>query len=77
MNLFARFGIPDTIMSDNGTHFMEKDFKDFCKAFAIVHVLTAPYYIRSNDWVERFVRTFKRAFKKSDGNETVGDILQF
>ena len=62
--LFARFGIPDTIVLDNETQFMEKEFKDFCKAFLIVYITTAPYHLQSNGQVERFVDTFKQALKK-------------
>ena len=30
---FARFGIPDSIVPDNGTQFIAKAFDDFCKEF--------------------------------------------
>ena len=35
--LFTKFSIPNTIVSDNGTQFTTKKFKDFCKTFLIVH----------------------------------------
>ena len=74
--LFTRFDIPDTIVSNNGTQFTAKELKDFCKAFSIVPITTTLYHTRSNGLAERFVDTFKRAIK-SDGNEYVEDILQF
>ena len=74
---FARFGILDTILSDNETQFTAKVFKDFCKACPIVHISTAPYHPQSKGQVERFVDTFKQALKMSDGNEYVDNILQF
>ena len=75
--LFNRFGIPDTIVSDNGKQFTAKEFKDFCKAFLIVHISIRPYHLQSNGEAERFVDTFKQILKRSDGNESVDDILQF
>ena len=74
--IFARFGIPDTIVSDNGTQFTSKEFENFCKMFSITHMTTAPYHPRSNGQAERFVDTFKRALKKSDGSETEDELLQ-
>ena len=75
--LFIRFGIPDTIVSDNRTQFTASVFKDFCKAFLIVHITTAPHHPQFNGQAERFVDTFEQALKKSDGNESTDNILQF
>ena len=73
----AKFDILDTIVSNNGTQFTAKEFKDFCKAFSIVHITTAPYHSQSNGQTERFVDTFKQALKKTDGNKFIDDIPQF
>ena len=74
---FARFGILDTIVLDNGTQFAAKEFKDFYKVFLIIHITTAPYHARFNWQAESFLDTFKWALKMSDGNESVDNILQF
>lgn len=63
-DLFFRFGIPDTIVSDNRSQFTSADFKEFCKCQMTEHMSTSPYHPRSNGQVERFVETFKRALKK-------------
>ena len=59
--LFSRFGVPKTIVSDNGTQFTSKEFEEFCKALSIEHLTIAIYDPRSNGLAERFVDTFKRA----------------
>ena len=74
---FTRFVIPDTIMSDNGASFTATDCKDFCRVFLIVRIITTPYNFQSNEKVGKFVDTFKLTLKKSNGNESVDDILQF
>ena len=57
--IFTRFGISDTSVSDNGTQFMFKEFGDFCKEFFISHVITVPFCPRSNGQVEHFINPFK------------------
>ena len=73
--LFSRFGIPNTIVLDNGAQFSTKEFKEFGKAFSIVYTTTTLYHLRSNGQAEKFVDTFKRGLKKSDENEFVNDKI--
>lgn len=67
--MFARCGLPQTIVSDNGTQFHSELFKRMCEEGGIVHVTTAPYHPQSNDQAERFVDTLKHGIKKLRGEE--------
>jgi transposase InsO family protein len=42
--LCAQHGVPETIVSDNGTHFTSHEFREFCKANAVTfcHHRTTP-----------------------------------
>lgn len=60
---FARFGLPGTIVSDNGPQFASGEFELFCNN-GIIHIRTAPYHPQSNGHSGRFVDTMKRAMKK-------------
>ena len=74
--IFARFGVPDTIVSDNGTQFTASEFRVFCKSLAIKHITTPLYQRRSNGQAECYVSTFKRALKMSKGVEADKEMLQ-
>ena len=62
--LFAQFGIPESIVSDNGPQFVSAEFEQFCKRNGIKHIRVAPYHPSSNGLAERAVRIFKEGLKK-------------
>ncbi|XP_058817303.1 uncharacterized protein K02A2.6-like [Topomyia yanbarensis] len=62
--VFARFGAPETLVTDNGTQFTSEQLEKFCHDNAILHLKTAPFHPQSNGLAERFVDTFKRALRK-------------
>uniref|UniRef100_A0A674MJN5 Integrase catalytic domain-containing protein n=1 Tax=Takifugu rubripes TaxID=31033 RepID=A0A674MJN5_TAKRU len=61
---FSNHGLPELIVSDNGTCFTSIEFKEFLKKNGIRHVTSAPYHAASNGLAERAVQTFKRMMKK-------------
>ena len=62
--LFARFGVVDCVVSDNGSQFTSVEFKEFYENFQIKHITSPQYHPRSTGQAERFVNTLKRALKK-------------
>jgi len=75
LKLCAQHGVPETIISDNGTQFTSHEFGEFCKANAISHVLSPPYHPQSKGRTEHFVDTFKRSLLKLRGEGDVDKIL--
>ncbi|XP_043502770.1 uncharacterized protein K02A2.6-like [Polistes fuscatus] len=75
-SLFATHGIPEAIVSDNGTAFTSSDFQRFCKANAIRHILIAPFHPSSNGRAEQTVRSVKTTLRKvflESSNSVIGD----
>ena len=63
-NLFARFGMPKRILSDQGPEFESEIFREFCKAMEIDKVRTSPYRPTTNGCIERFHRTLNSMLGK-------------
>ncbi|XP_058064494.1 uncharacterized protein K02A2.6-like [Anopheles bellator] len=62
--LFAAYGTPITVVSDNGPQFTAEDFKTFLDRSGVCHhTRSAPYHPSSNGQAERFVQTVKRALR--------------
>ena len=62
-SIIFRFGLPHTIITDNGRQFDNQDFKDFCARFHIRHRLTSVGHPQSNGEVEVTNRTLLHGLK--------------
>ena len=61
--LFASYGLPEQVVSDNGPQFTASEFAIFLGKNAVKNIRSAPYHPSSNGAAEQFVQTFKRAMK--------------
>ena len=64
LNVFTTHGLPNTIVSDNGSVFMSDDFAKFVKQNGIEHIRTSPYHPALNGLAKRSVQTFKMGLKQ-------------
>ena len=67
---FARYGISDTIVSDNGPQFSADEFKQFSKEWGFEHMTSSPGYPQSNGKVEQAVKTVKNLTKRDKTSES-------
>ena len=70
--VFARYGIPDVIVTDNGSQFAV-----FAKSWMFQHITSSPHHPQSNGKAENAVKTVKRLFTKcreSDQSEFLAQL---
>ena len=67
--IFASFGVPESLVTDNGPSFVSEEFEQFLSKNAIKHKTSPPYHRASNGLAERAVQIVKKGIKKmSNGN---------
>jgi 2-hydroxy-3-keto-5-methylthiopentenyl-1-phosphate phosphatase len=42
--IFSRFGIPRIVISDGGSHFIDKSFQQYLSKYRIYHNIATPYH---------------------------------
>ena len=67
-HLFAVYGLPLQLVSDNGPQFVSAELSEFLQENGVKHIRSAPYHPASNGLAERFVRSFKEAMKAAEAS---------
>ena len=68
--MFADWGTPEFLVSDNGPQFRAKEFKDFCHSRNVTPIYTSPLHSSGNGQVERIIGTVKGMMKRSVRGQT-------
>ena len=75
--IFADFGLPEVVISDNGPQFGCAEFRAFAKKMDFVSSTSSPEYPEGNGMAERTVQTVKNAFIKSmEDGKSLQDSLR-
>ncbi|UYV65479.1 K02A2.6-like [Cordylochernes scorpioides] len=65
-SIFARHGIPETVVSDNGTQFgAAREFANFARQYGFTHVTSSPRFPQSNGMAEAGVKIANLILKKN------------
>ena len=77
--LFARYGLPKELVTDNGPQFTSTVFTRCMQENGIRHSRSAPYHLATNGAAERVVQTFKNFLRagKDDSGSHSQKLAQF
>lgn len=62
--LMAAQGLPEEVVSDNGSQLISEEFEEFLKKNGIKHTLSPPYHAQSNGAAERSIQDLKTSLIK-------------
>ena len=66
--LFSRFGVPQAVISDGGSHFCNKQFELLLKKYGVHHRVATPYHSQTSGQVEITYRKIKKILGKTVGS---------
>ncbi|XP_050908886.1 uncharacterized protein LOC127122625 [Lathyrus oleraceus] len=64
-NIFSRFGVPRALISDQGTHFINKLLENLLKKYNVKHKIATPYHPQTSGQVEVSNRQIKQILEKT------------
>ena len=70
---FARYGIPEQLITDGGPQYDSKEFSAFGEIYGFVHIKSSPEYPQSNGFAESQVKILKNIMKKTKQSDS--DVL--
>lgn len=78
-SIFARYGKPDILYSDNGPQFVNEKFQNFLENWEVIHRTSSPRFPQSNGFIERQVQTIKKTVKKAlyDNKDVYLTMLEY
>ncbi|XP_042412993.1 uncharacterized protein K02A2.6-like [Zingiber officinale] len=63
--IFPRFGVPKAVISDGGSHFIERQFENLLRKYGVSHKVATPYHPQTNGQAEISNREIKAILEKT------------
>jgi hypothetical protein len=79
--IFRRFGVPRYLITDGGTHFMERTFRNILRKYGVTHRVSSPYHPQTSGQLELSNWEIKTILEKtvrksrSDWSHKLNDTL--
>jgi transposase InsO family protein len=66
--IFSRFGVPRVVISDDGSHFINRQFRNLLEKYGVKHKIATPYNPQTSGQVEVSNREIKNILQKTVGH---------
>ena len=63
--IFPKFGTPRMVISDGGSHFIDKSFKQFLIEYGVKHNVATPYHPQTNGQAKTSNKQIKNILQKT------------
>ena len=63
---FARYGVPNKFLSDDGSQYVSQEFSSFAVAYDFQLITRSPFYVRATDKANQKQKKLKKMLQKSD-----------
>ena len=63
--IFARMGIPEVVVSDNGPCYRSAEFANFARTYDFIHRTSSPHHPSGNGFAEAYVKICKKILTKA------------
>jgi transposase InsO family protein len=63
--IFLRFGVPRMVISDGGTHFIDKNFRKYLAKYGIYHNVATPYHPQTSGQAKTLNKQIKNILRKT------------
>ena len=74
-DVFSNFGIPESIISNNGPCYKSQEFNTFCAKFEINHITGTSYNHQANSIAEHMIQTIKQLMVKTQSNSWLALLI--
>ncbi|RDX86070.1 gag-pol, partial [Mucuna pruriens] len=75
-NIFCRFDVPKALISDQGSHFYNRDMSSLLDKYRVVHRIATAYHPQTNGQAKVFNRKIKKILQKMAHRTTYWTLLE-
>ena len=78
-HIFAKYGWPDALVSDNGPCYASEIFKGLMEEYQVNHITSSPHYPQSNGLAKKYIQIIKNLFHtvKEEGQDLYKCLMTY